>query len=202
MSELELVERFKRVGFPHETTLRLISVLLWIQVVVEIPDFLKTCLSLDDNLFSIVSKEVEDILGFLLSNHVTNPSSLNVLNLQTLVDDCRNDSISITSLFNDRERICAFVESKYKMLSNGKMRDVSSVEGETSHPDGATNDRSGSSTPSAVEQSHQLTLNPAAQPFVPVISIDGGIEDDRCLYLTFSKGHPLTSPEIVDFFTM
>lgn len=43
-------------------------------------------------------------------------------------------------------------------------------------------------------------LNPNAKAWSPVM--DSAPEEDRCLFVTFSNGHPITEAEIVRFFTL
>uniref|UniRef100_A0A7N0VKQ4 Uncharacterized protein n=1 Tax=Kalanchoe fedtschenkoi TaxID=63787 RepID=A0A7N0VKQ4_KALFE len=228
MVAMRLIRRLERVGFIYKMALKLVAVLLWLQLAAEIPEVLNIVLSADDEAFSAMINEAENILRFI-SNPALDLASLGVSRLETLVSS-RNGSLTITGLLTERDRVRASVDENYRMLLKGKKvvteedDDMENMEfgsiryvGQYSHqaagqrggvnlrygnhgPNYSPGQSSSSSTFATLEQNLQTRLNPAAQAFIPIVAVNRGTEEERCLYLTFSNGYPLTSSEIATFF--
>uniref|UniRef100_A0A7N0T0D8 Uncharacterized protein n=1 Tax=Kalanchoe fedtschenkoi TaxID=63787 RepID=A0A7N0T0D8_KALFE len=228
MAASGLLRRMEKFGFAYEVALRLISVLLWVQLAAELPDLMNIMLALEDAEFSIMVDESAAVLGFI-SNPAIDLASLRISNLQTLAAG-RNGSPSITALLREREMIKFSVDENFRMLSKGKglmsegaldgiyrSIEVGQSSGQAPGQKGGVDSGHGGQGPSdvlspqaassssssssaGVEPRPRTRLNSAAQAFVPVISMNRGLEEERCLYLTFSNGHPLTSSDIANFF--
>ena len=54
-------------------------------------------------------------------------------------------------------------------------------------------------SPNGKEQNQGYTLNPNARPWIPWR--EQGFEEERTIYITFSRGSPITKKQIYSYFT-
>ncbi|XP_010247829.1 PREDICTED: uncharacterized protein LOC104590783 [Nelumbo nucifera] len=168
-------------------SMKVIALWMWLEDV-GYPNIIHQMLSLPDTIVNALADEAVNCLNCIELGEIpphanTNiPLTLKLLKQEISLNFFLNNRISasngIRKMLND---VCikAFDDIAYMALTNATKPMASSAEG--------------SSNTSCM----QSDLNPSAQPWKPTDEIP---PDNRTLFLTFSKGYPLSEEEVRDFF--
>lgn len=160
-------------------------------------DLIRTIHSLDNKTIEALSNEALQCLKFIKPDAVEHTLLDNIPVFQGLLDEPMN----ISFFYYNRELIYKRYIHFMETVCNKIFGDTAAIEVDESglRPVVRPFTQSFKSAQAAAinETPRESNLNPEAPAFHPVQSPD----DAKMMFLTFSKGHPLTREEIINFFT-
>ncbi|KAG6749303.1 hypothetical protein D5086_025703 [Populus alba] len=196
----------RMIHFGIEVGVAMKAVAFWIWLETQgFQEIMRKILLHDDRFLTLLAKEAEDILSFLkqLSKNPISPDLMrftpklaeHFLSLNVILADKEKALKGITEIYNG---VCCVVlkdilERMGKQITEGNVfSPLQKVKKLGSEKDGS---RAKPIAPYAGSR-----LNPSAKEWNPVT--ERAAEENRCLFLTFSNGYPLTESQISRFFTM
>ncbi|XP_059654264.1 uncharacterized protein LOC132300980 [Cornus florida] len=208
-AERRIFGRLIDMGADTKMTKKIMALLMWLESEGGLKGLVKKISSQTDKVMAVVGAEAETALGFLEANALSPGASS--ISMPVTLDLAKPvpDSFSLIDLFEDKERasngISHLVNGVCEMIfrdiledrckeGNGSvaMADIvrKLVVAEGKKPGGLEVGKK-----SAVVASSGSKLNPYAQEWRV------SPEEERCLFVTFSNGYPLSENQIFWFFT-
>ncbi|CAK7347805.1 unnamed protein product [Dovyalis caffra] len=199
-----LFVRMVHLGIKVEVTMTVMAFWMWLETQ-GFQEIIRKISLQDDNFLTQLLKEAEDILSFLKQLSTTPISSDLIrftpklaqqyfLSLNAILADKEKALEGITEIYNG---VCCVVfkdilERMGKEIAEGNVSPLEEVKKLGSEDNGA------GAKPTAPYVGFKL--NPSAKEWHPVT--ERTAEENRCLFLTFSNGSPLTDSQISRFFTL
>ncbi|KAK9088480.1 hypothetical protein Scep_027562 [Stephania cephalantha] len=179
-----------------------ISLWLWLEEV-GFPNIILKMLSLPDEIVSLVADEAAIIIGFLESSR-TKSLSMPSHTLIEMTRSLMNSTLSFQFLHQHRLSVLTGVLRYVENVCAKAFEDIGMMVTTPIIMPQLANfnckqrlDEASSSTP--VLSRRQIMLNHVAHPWGP--SKDVVPQDERTMFMTFSRGYPLSETEVKEFFS-
>ncbi|XP_050238468.2 uncharacterized protein LOC126687959 [Mercurialis annua] len=192
--------RMINLGRAVEASIRVIVFWMWLETQ-GFGKIIQTLISYDDNFLTAFSDEADAILSYINSiSPQVKPIPSNLMRLTVLSS---KRFLTPQFLFADKEKVLngvANVLSEYRALFEDTLKEMSV---EVDKLENLCYNRSAETEIETEKNGVEFSgieskLNPFAKEWSP--ETDRISEDDRCLFLTFSNGYPLTEMQLVKFF--
>ncbi|CAI0472208.1 unnamed protein product [Linum tenue] len=201
-----LFSRMLEVGRPPRLSMKVIGFWVWLEGHGGLPDLLTTIAHRSDKILQLVAAEAETMVSFLSSSTATKED---IPALPVTLDISHNE-FPLDGIVAGRERVANEIEEicegTLHELLDGVLRerkiDITSDEDEEGEDDEEEDEEEKSDdgrAATATGGGGGGSLDPKARAWSP--ESGRAPVEDRCLYVTFSIGDPLSADQIERFFT-
>jgi hypothetical protein len=178
ITERLLYRRLIATGVDPEESMKVMAFWMWLEAQ-GFKELVRKISSNNDKFLALVADEAIAVLATLFPSPSSAPISHNLCPITSIF----SGSLSIHDIFGNKETVSGGVADVYNRVCRALFKDV-------------LEERSGKVEGDAV--SVGTKLNPFAREWSP--AIERVPEEERCLFLTFSKGNPITEDQIFNFF--
>lgn len=186
-----LYRRLVEIGVDAEESMRIMAFWMW----VEAQGFIELVPKIsanNDQLLAMVADETKAILAAFDPSSTT-PITQNLCPITSLI----LYPVSVEEIFGDKDVVSEGVSEVHNQVCGVLFKDVFEEGDKSGKTEGSVTEVGEGSGKDGNESSGK-TLNPFAKEWDP--AVERAPEEDRCLFLTFSNGYPLSDNQIVEFF--
>lgn len=188
ITERLLYRRLIDIGVNPEDSMNIMAFWMWLEAH-GFEELVRKISSNNDKFLKLVADEANAVLATLFPGPTPTPISRDLCPVTSIFFG----GLSIHDIFGNKENVSEGVTDVYNSVCCVLFKDVLE---ERSGKVKVSDDAEGHA---AVTSSVGTKLNPFAKEWSP--AIERVPEEERCLFLTFSKGNPLTENQIFNFFT-
>ncbi|KAG7948786.1 hypothetical protein I3843_13G026600 [Carya illinoinensis] len=197
ITERILFRRMIDIGLNPEESMKVMAFWMWLEAQ-SFKELVRKISSNNDKFLALITDEAKAVLSILYPGS-TAPVLNNLCPITSIFSP-----FSIHEIFGDKDSVSKGVSDVYNRVCCVIFKDLLEERGSKVRTSDEECDRAGDEK--AVtrrvrqfgEQSVRFKLNPFAKEWNP--AIERAPEEERCLFLTFSKGHALTGNQITNFF--